>query len=105
MFSGNAQSSILPGSAAMQQQQERVECEKSVNSSKEYASQIKKYKQNIFFVFFFRKSSLLLFVRRLRLVSAMVTYSLLHPFPEGDVDKRKQLNIASETLHLAFFNH
>ena len=32
----------------------------------------------------------MLFVRRLRLVSAMVTYSLLHPFPEGDVDKRKQ---------------
>ena len=91
MFSGNAQSSILPGSAAMQQQQktERVECEKSVNSSKEYASQIKKYKQNIFFCIFFRKSSLLLFVRRLRLVSATVTYYLLHPFPEEDVDKRK----------------
>ena len=54
MFSGNSQSSILPGSAAMQQQQktERVECEKSVNSSKEYASQIKKNKQNNFFVFF-----------------------------------------------------
>ena len=35
-----------------QQKTERVECEKSVNSSKEYASQIKKSKQNNFLVFF-----------------------------------------------------
>ena len=58
MFSGNSQSSILPGSAAMQQQQktERVECEKSVNSSKEYASQIMKNIQNNFFVFFFARA-------------------------------------------------
>ena len=89
MFSGNSQSSILPGSAAMQQQQktERVECEKSVNSSKECASQIKKNKQTFFCIFFARALCCYLSVD---LVSAMVTYSLLHLFPERNVYKCKQ---------------